>query len=140
MTSLTKSFNSLSDAIYLAELHKKILSSNFLVTRVKIESCPRFVQDTNTGYHYCEIHVPCYTDKLNFDFTSMLKYKPHISKIEFKENITFLTFRDGGQNIDDINTIIKKFQSMSLVSNDFKHHWEYAVYDSNIQLDDEWVK
>lgn len=135
MTSKTLRSNNLDNVIKMAYNDAKMLTSK--ITRVKIESCPKFIKETNCKYDYLEIHVPCFTNKLKCVNTVNNWHK---SKNEFKDNITFMTCRVKDESyIDSIDNDINNILYDYIDHDNFKHHYEYAVYDSNVDLDYNWI-
>lgn len=121
---------------------QKLRKFGFEAKRIKIEAEPRFIEATNFPYKYVEIHVPCYTDKINLLCEKSL-YNWHVSKNEFKDGVTFLTYRVGScdsvlMEIKGIDHDIAYFIDKGAVHEIFKHHYEYAIYDTHSKLDDEW--
>lgn len=136
-TSVDKIFETaFSDAL-------KMRKFGFEAKRIKIEAEPRFIDDTQFPYKYLEIHVPCHTDKLNLLSEKSL-YNWHRSKNEFKDGVTFLTYRVAccdtvPMEIKAIDHYIGYFIDKGAVHESFKHHYEYAIYDTHAQLDDAWM-
>lgn len=144
MTSQTEKCKTIFEAYDLAKEYALYLSRNNPVHRIKIESCPKFIKETGfrTNEMYCEIHIPCHTELLEkFDF-SQLKFKWHKSRNEFKDGVTFLTYRtfEDEEDVPKALYDISIFKENGLILDDAKLHWEYAVYDSRINLDDKWLK
>lgn len=133
-------FNSLLDDV------KFLTDNGYNVVRRKIESCPKFIKETKYDAKYYEIHVPCYSEKINsFDFTK-LKSKWHKSKNKFKDDIHMITCRVNCSTVYDseeekiiIDKDIELLKSLDIVHPSFKHHYEYAIYDTNIKLDKGWI-
>ena len=135
MTSHTFSSNTLSSAIeYVKEQSSTLQSKGFKVLREKLEAEPRCVTELGLSYHYAETH-------LLFETVSLVdKIIPpciHKSSNEFKEGFTFLTYRTTKDIDSELLDLFKEFPFLSLYSN--KLEIEYAVYDSNEQLDAEWM-
>lgn len=116
------------------------IKKDFNILRIKVESCPKYVKETDTKYNYFEIHVPCHGDKIiDFDL-QRLSRKWHRSFNEFKENVIMLTCRSTvDREISLIDKDIEKLKSLGLVCDNFKHHYEYAIIDTNINLDKGWI-
>lgn len=150
MTSKTQKAAKLDYIIEELERDTKVLENfGFKVIRKKVESEPRYVQYIHKEYehiisrkvyHYFEIHVPCHSDLLTEENMSILTMRWHKSRNEFKSGVTMLTCRDVDENlIDMIDYDIKAMQSKGMVTEKFKHHYEYAVMDTNSDLDKKWM-
>lgn len=126
----------------IVEHDYQLLKDNqFFCSRIKIESCPKYIADTGVPYDYVEIHVPCFTKKLNkFDPKASLQMPWHKSRNEFKKDVTMLTCRvRSDEVIKDIDKDIQIMHDKKLVTESFKHHYEYSIYDTNENLDRIWI-
>lgn len=129
------------DMVDIAYKDRKLLEEGFKILRVKVESCPKFIEDNpETRFHYYEIHVPCHYDKIkDFDLQRLDKHW-HRSYNMFKDNVVMLTCRQTITNeIRRIDKDIEKLKSLGFVTDSFKHHYEYAITDSNKDLDKGWI-
>lgn len=117
----------------------QIKQDGFDIQRIKIECEPKLIHDTNLPWSYYEIHVPCDLDIELFDL-STLQRSWHLSKNLFKPDTRMITCRETNESlIKQIDEDIMHIKSLSLVKPNFKHHYEYAIYDSNINLDKGWI-
>ena len=150
MTSKTKKAVKLDYIIEELERDTKVLENfGFKVIRKKVESDPQYVRFIHKEYehiisrkvyHYFEIHVPCYSDLLTEANMLPLEMRWHKSRNEFKAGVTMLTCRDMDESlIDLIDSDIKYMQKLGMVTEKFKHHYEYAVMDTNSDLDKKWM-
>lgn len=58
----------------------------------------------------------------------------------FKDNIVMLTCRENStREISRIDKDIEKLKTLGFVTESFKHHYEYAIADTNIDLDKGWI-
>lgn len=146
MTSTTTVFeskdqkfaNAFNETTSLIESQLQVLKSfNIEVDRVKLEACPKFIHDSGMGFFYVEIHVPCYTHKVD-EFNSQFGLKWHKSSNEFKPGITMLTWR-GKERIASTCNDINHMIDIGICDMYVKRHYEYAIIDTNIGLDSEWL-
>lgn len=140
MTSKTvyTTFNDLLDTINSD--HVAITNGGFNIQRVKLECEPKLIEQYNLDWSYYEIHVPCTLDSDTFDLNT-LDRKWHRSRNTFKADTRMLTCRSTNRDeVDLINKDIERMQSLNLVKPDFKHHFEYAIMDTNESLDKGWIK
>ena len=104
-----------------------------------------------TKYSYAEIHLLCHTRKL-IEYPNILNELPlfdsegnqikgHISRNEFKPNVTFITWRS--KFIEDFNyfhSVHGGLVELGVLLNPLdKIELEIAVYDSNEGLDNTWI-
>lgn len=119
---------------------KMIIRSNrLIVDRVKIEAEQKYIKETNRPYLYYEIHVPCRIEIDQFDF-ELLECSWYKSHNLFKPDTRMITCRE--RNLDLIHIIdrdIEKLKSLNLIHSKFKHHYEFAIVDSNKALDAGWI-
>lgn len=123
----------------------------YTISRVKIESDPSVII-SKPDYCYVEIHLPCYTDRLKENLNVIQNLivplkdsssaKPHISKNEFKRNITFITYRS--KKIKDffefdkyVYDVLKELKVLTPKANLF---YEVCIYDTNKELDNDWMQ
>lgn len=117
-----------------------ILWNGFNITRRKVESCPKYIYETGAGYSYIEIHVPCHYDKVKDFDLSKLTMSWHRSFNMFKENSVMLTCRvEKDSYINLIDKDIEQLTLFGFVQDSFKKHYEYAIIDTNIDLDKGWT-
>ena|SRR3990167_8586889 len=130
------------------ELANKLRTEGYSVSRVKVEACA-----SNEGV---PLH-PLYGSKRYFEFhlkiniedeavlnDSIAPYHGHLSASSLKSqpNIKFVTLRmyDKGK-IEALQILQKLVEEISTTRNTIlATHREYAVYDSNINLDAGWVE
>lgn len=140
----------LNDVYEQAKQDVIVLEENgFKVVRVKIETDK---VSKETKYSYAEIHLLCHTRKL-IEYPNILNELPlfdsegnqikgHISRNEFKPNVTFITWRS--KFIEDFNyfhSVHGGLLELGVLFNPLdKIELEIAVYDSNEELDSEWIK
>lgn len=145
MTSKTEKASTSMEIYRNAKIDTIMLQEHgFDVIRAKIEAEPRYI-DSMKGkviekdmYKYYEIHVPCHTDKINVNVLKLLEW--HVSKNEFKPNVTMLTYRTTHRTLEHhINLDIERMIENGMVTDDFKHHYEFAIYDTNVDLDNNWM-
>lgn len=136
MTSHTFRTNSLESAIENVKAYSKYLQDEgFTILREKIETEPKCIEANDMPYHYAEIHLLYKTEDLE---GKDLPPELHKSSNEFKKGFTFLTYRT------QTKEIVSEFQNFF---HDYPHvkRWinrmeiEYAVYDTNIDLDKAWM-
>lgn len=140
MTSSTIRAKDLAEMFDILHNQVNVLTAGGLkISRQKVECCPKFIETAQYPWHYWEIHVPCLTDMLD-QLPSDLNVDWHISRNEFKPNITMLTHRSTSNSMDQMEIDICSMQSAGMVSSSFKHHVEYAIYDTNIDLDSDWME
>lgn len=143
MTSSTIRLPDLDSAITLIRDQSRVLVSNGLkIVREKIESCPKFIAETGNNFHYWEIHVPCHTSKLDEVMPQAdLMHQWHRSRNEFKQDVTMLTFRSKDVTLDQVmcQEDIVSMMECGMVTSGFKNHIEYVVFDTNIDLDNDWL-
>lgn len=142
-TMTSKTVNSTEFELYniIADDKNILIENGFNVLRIKVESCPKYIKDhPDAVFHYYEIHVPCFYDKV-MDFNlHKLDKKWHRSFNLFKDNVVMLTCRENSTSeIRRIDRDIEKLKSLGFVTDSFKHHYEYAIADSNIDLDKGWI-
>ena len=147
MTSETINTKTPIDIITNINLMEKFVENGIEPIRVKVESEPSWIDyKESIGYNrresflYLEIHVPCKSEKL-YLLENVIMNDWHKSSNEFKKGITFLTYRTKDeQDIKYINLDITNMKLMGVVSENFKHHFEYAIWDENEELDSNWIK
>ena len=120
----------------------------FEVIRSKIETDKI---ESNVKYDYAEIHVPCHTRKLIeypniandlplFDLKGN-QIKGHISRNEFKPNVTFITWR--AKRIEDFeyfNLVYNRLMELYILADPNKDpKLEIIIHDTNEKLDSEWM-
>ncbi len=142
-TMTSKTVNSTEFELYdiIAEDKNILIENGFKILRIKVESCPKFIKDhPEADFHYYEIHVPCFYDKVkDFDLQYLDKHW-HRSFNLFKDNIVMLTCRENStREISRIDKDIEKLKTLGFVTESFKHHYEYAIADTNIDLDKGWI-
>lgn len=123
----------------------------YTISRVKIKADPSVIT-SKPDYSYVEIHLPCYTDILNkhlnivqnliVPLKDSSSIKPHISKNEFKQNITFITYRS--KKIEDffefdkyVYDVLKELKVLTPRANLL---YEVCIYDTNKELDNAWME
>lgn len=146
MTSKTIQARSLCDVLSEKSMLINFSKHNIEVVRRKIEAEPNWVNhQANIGlnrsdsYIYFEIHIPCHSDKIQL-LGGLISSKWHKSSNEFKSGVTFLTYRT--KNEEDIVAIdedISIMKQKDVACPNFKHHYEYAIYDENEALDANWL-
>ena len=137
-----KSYNICADDVIILE------ENGFEVIRVKIETDK--VKDSDT-YHYAEIHVPCHTRKL-IEYPNIINELPlfdiegnqikgHISRNEFKPNVTFITWRSRViEDFEHFNIVYGSLIELSILADPSKDpKLEIILHDSNEELDSEWL-
>lgn len=135
MTSHTFRSTTLKSAIEVVKEQSNTLQVvGFKVLREKLEAEPRCVTELGLPYHYAETHLLFETSKL---VGKVLPACIHKSSNEFKEGFTFLTYRTTKDIDSELLELFKEFPFLSLFSN--KLEIEYAVYDSNEDLDAKWM-
>ena len=120
-----------------------LLKHGIVPLRLKIEAEPKYIKDTQSSFYYSEVHLLMDTDVLNC--VSQLPIELHKSSNEFKPGYTFLTYR----KVFDITPDIKKLMKWSedihnasykaLTSKQRKCNVEFAIFDTNQELDKEWM-
>ena len=123
----------------------------YTISRVKIEADPSVIT-SKPDYSYVEIHLPCYTDILNkhlnivqnliVPLKDSSSIKPHISKNEFKQNITFITYRS--KKIKDFfefdKYVYDALEDLKILTSKAKLLYEVCIYDTNRELDNDWMR
>lgn len=140
----------LNDVYEQAKQDVIVLEENgFKVVRVKIETDK---VSKETKYSYAEIHLLCHTHKL-IEYPNILNELPlfdsegnqikgHISRNEFKTNVTFITWRSKFiEDFEHFHSVHGGLLELGVLFNPLdKIELEIAVYDSNEELDSEWIK
>lgn len=149
MTSKTTVANTVS-SIYAQALEDVVELQNqgFEVIRTKVETNKIKL---NTRYKYVEIHVPCHTRKL-IEYPNIIndlplfdsegnQIKGHISRNEFKPNVTFITWRSRViEDFEHFNIVYGSLIELSILANPSKDpKLEIILHDSNEELDSEWI-
>lgn len=139
--------------IYSIAAHQTLFleEAGFKVIRVKIEADPSIVK-SRLDYCYVETHILCNTDNLKKQLEVVKELSlvlddgtfvnPHISKNEFKQDKTFITYRskalvDFDHLYQDIYT---QLLDLNVISHTSKIELEVCIYDSNVALDNQWMK
>lgn len=122
------------------------ISKNLNVLRIKIET---EISNLIFLYHsnfYYECHVPVIV-KDNFDMSFLQKISDwHLSKNIFKKiencDIMFLTTRNVNYNQFEksIEELKLKLESFKILINEDKIEKECVILDTNLSLDNKWVK
>ena len=146
--------------VYSIAAHQTLFleEAGFKVIRVKIEADPSIVKSrpdvmlTSPDYCYVETHILCNTDNLKKQLEVVKELSlvlddgtfvnPHISKNEFKQDKTFITYRskalvDFDHLYQDIYT---RLLDLNVISHASKIELEVCIYDSNVTLDNQWMK
>ena len=148
MTS--KTVQSTSKDIYQQALQDTVIlqEHGFEVVRSKIETNKI---ELNTKYDYVEIHVPCHSRKL-IEYPNIINELPlfdlkgnqikgHISRNEFKPNVTFITWR--AKRIEDFeyfNLVYNRLMELYILADPNKDpKLEIIIHDTNEKLDSEWM-
>ena len=148
MTS--KTVQSTSKDIYQQALQDTVIlqEHGFEVVRSKIETNKI---ELNTKYDYVEIHVPCHSRKL-VEYPNIINELPlfdlkgnqikgHISRNEFKPNVTFITWR--AKRIEDFeyfNLVYNRLIELYILADPNKDpKLEIIIHDTNEKLDSEWM-
>ena len=148
MTS--KTVQSTSKDIYQQALQDTVIlqEHGFEVVRSKIETNKI---ELNTKYDYVEIHVPCHSRKL-IEYPNIINELPlfdlkgnqikgHISRNEFKPNVTFITWR--AKRIEDFeyfNLVYNRLIELYILADPNKDpKLEIIIHDTNEKLDSEWM-
>ena len=148
MTS--KTVQSTSKDIYQQALQDTVIlqEHGFEVVRSKIETNKI---ELNTKYDYVEIHVPCHSRKL-VEYPNIINELPlfdlkdnqikgHISRNEFKPNVTFITWR--AKRIEDFeyfNLVYNRLMELYILADPNKDpKLEIIIHDTNEKLDSEWM-
>ena len=149
MTSKTTITNTVS-SIYAQALEDVVELQNqgFEVVRTKVETNKI---ELNTRYKYVEIHVPCHTRKL-IEYPNIINELPlfdiegnqikgHISRNEFKPNVTFITWRSRViEDFEHFNIVYGSLIELSILADPSKDpKLEIILHDSNEELDSEWL-
>lgn len=120
----------------------------FEVIRSKIETDKI---ESNVKYDYAEIHVPCHTRKLIeypnivndlplFDIEGK-QIKGHISRNEFKPNVTFITWRSKRiEDFEHFNIVYGSLIELNILADSSKNpKLEIIIHDTNENLDNNWI-
>lgn len=120
----------------------------FEVIRSKIETDKI---ESNVKYDYAEIHVPCHTRKLIeypnivndlplFDIEGK-QIKGHISRNEFKPNVTFITWRSKRiEDFEHFNIVYGSLIELNILADSNKNpKLEIIIHDTNENLDNNWI-
>lgn len=139
-----------SKEIYQEALQDTVIlqEHGFEVIRSKIETDKI---ESNVKYDYAEIHVPCHTRKL-IEYSNIVndlplfdiegkQIKGHISRNEFKPNVTFITWRS--KRIEDFkhfNIVYDSLIELNILTNSSKNpKLEIIIHDTNENLDNNWI-
>ena len=140
-------FCTLNEIYNIATVQSALLEENgYTISRVKIESDPSVVL-SKSDYCYVEIHLPCYTNVLKENLNAVQNLTvplkdnsfivPHISKNEFKQNTTFITYRS--KLLKDFFEFDKyvhdALEDLKILTSKAKLFYEVCVYDTNENLD-----
>lgn len=139
--------------IYSIAAHQTLLleEAGFKVVRVKIEAEPSVVK-SKPDYSYVETHILCNTDNLKKQLKAVKELSlvlddgtlvnPYISKNEFKQDKTFITYRSKALvDFDHFHQdVYMHLLDLNVTSHISKVELEVCVYDSNIVLDNQWMK
>ena len=144
-------FCTLSEIYNIATVQSALLEENgYTISRVKIEADPSVIL-SKSDYCYVETHLPCYTDILKENLNTVQNLTvplkdnsfivPHISKNEFKQNTTFITYRskqlkdffEFDKYVYDILNDLKVLTPKADLS------YEVCIYDTNEELDKQWM-
>ena len=139
-----------SKEIYQEALQDTVIlqEHGFEVIRSKIETDKI---ESNVKYDYAEIHVPCHTRKL-IEYPNIINELPlfdiegnqikgHISRNEFKPNVTFITWRSRViEDFEHFNIVYGSLIELSILADPSKDpKLEIILHDSNEELDSEWL-
>ena len=149
MTSKTTIANTVS-SIYAQALEDVVELQNqgFEVVRTKVETNKI---ELNTRYKYVEIHVPCHTRKL-IEYPNIINELPlfdiegnqikgHISRNEFKPNVTFITWRSKRiEDFEHFNIVYGSLIELNILADSSKNpKLEIIIHDTNENLDNNWI-
>lgn len=144
-------FCTLSEIYNIATVQSALLEENgYTISRVKIEADPSVVL-SKSDYCYVEIHLPCHTNILKENLNTVQNLTiplkdnsfivPHISKNEFKQNITFITYRS--KLLKDFfefdKYVYDALENLKILTPKAKLLYEVCVYDTNKELDKQWI-
>lgn len=131
----------LQDTVVLTENGFEVIRSKIEVNKIS----------SNMPYDYVEIHVPCHTRKL-IEYPNIVNELPffdsqgnqikgHISRNEFKPNVTFITWR--AKRIEDFeyfNLVYNRLMELYILADPNKDpKLEIIIHDTNEKLDSEWM-
>lgn len=124
---------------HLNILHSQILPL-FDIIRTKVEVPPTCISDQNLDFSYFELHIPCNEDKIHL--ADKLINDGYVkSQNVNKKGIIDITKR----HIDELKILDIEFDLDYLFSKDivvegFRPMYEYAIIDTNVNLDKNWIK
>ena len=145
-------FCTLSEIYNIATVQSAILEENgYTISRVKIEADPSVIL-SKSDYCYVETHLPCYTDILKENLNTVQNLtvslkdnsfiKPHISENEFKQNTTFITYRS--KQLKDFfefdKYVYDTLEDLKILTPKAGLIYEVCIYDTNEDLDKQWMK
>lgn len=145
-------FCTLSEIYNIATVQSALLEENgYTISRVKIESDPSVVL-SKSDYCYVEIHLPCHTNVLKENLNAVQNLTvplkdnsfivPHISKNEFKQNTTFITYRS--KLLKDFfefdKHVYDALEDLKVLTSKAKLFYEVCIYDTNKELDNAWME
>lgn len=147
MTSTTVEGNSDIDAKHYSDfLSKALVEAGYEVQRVKIETVPWHTKAKSPEQNqYFETHIgvnlPCDEEYLTL-VAKILNL--HKSKNLFKrggKNVQMLTFRSHDMNSEKFLSYVESLKNV-LTSNGFTYDkviTEFALYDTNLEMDKQWL-
>ena len=144
-------FCTLSEIYNIASVQSALLEENgYTISRVKIEADPSVIL-SKLDYCYVEIHLPCHTNALKENLNAVQNLTvplkdnsfivPHISKNEFKQNTTFITYRS--KLLKDFfefdKYVYDALNDLKVLTPKADLSYEVCIYDTNEELDKQWM-
>lgn len=121
----------------LERITKGLERVGYTILRKKIESDPIHLNAKNmTKDQYFETHIEVTPSRVNSIIARM--YNAHISSNLFKENTVMVTYRAYALDLDIFNRYADQlFRALDYTKG--KRVTEFALYDSNVDHDKEWL-